>query len=309
MYATYTYKAGSVAGNIIADIVLMLTGTTDPLLLSGDCVAGSTTITATELAGWTVHDAVAAANAQVLKAEYSDDAANFKYLYIDTNNNTHVRLNYYEAWNEVAHTGTNPTYDATNTIYSQRLNLAAGGRLDIRATARCFMIWSFQGGVYGNSQNLCASGLLERTRLSPWDTVAAGYPKAVFWMSWVMTTAFVNAYCPRSYDAYAQIDTTTSTAIFPMLISTFSSVYASSYAYSSTQITFTPNSAKVAEASLASFRFVNPYYANFGGEVSSLCGVYITRYNFGNPYDTYTVGADTYIVWTAGNYRFAIKVA
>lgn len=60
MFAKYTYKAGSSATNLIADIKKILTGTTDKTLLSTDCdqVGSFITDTLTTKAGWTADASV-----------------------------------------------------------------------------------------------------------------------------------------------------------------------------------------------------------------------------------------------------------
>lgn len=52
MFATYAYNGGAALKNIAADIIAILTGTTNKALLSGDCNQVGTSVTATVAAGW-----------------------------------------------------------------------------------------------------------------------------------------------------------------------------------------------------------------------------------------------------------------
>jgi len=86
----------------------------------------------------------------------------------------------YETWNETTHTGTNLCYTAAGAAsiaYFQRINTTSGGSVIIYAyLGRCIL---FQGNTstgIGDDTNKAWIGCSQRTRTSPWDTVAAGYP-------------------------------------------------------------------------------------------------------------------------------------
>lgn len=83
MYATLTFKstAESSLGDVVADIVKVLTGETVKANLSAEIVQAGTTIISTVPAGWTVEQNVSATDV-VLKSEISDDNTKFKYIRI-----------------------------------------------------------------------------------------------------------------------------------------------------------------------------------------------------------------------------------
>lgn len=106
MYSKYVYNAGSTATNILADIVAILTGETVKSNLSADCDQINTTITATVLAGWTLHDAdTGSGNGTVLKAAIYDDPLTFKYVHLYIGTSGYFQQRVYETWDEVMHSG------------------------------------------------------------------------------------------------------------------------------------------------------------------------------------------------------------
>lgn len=167
MYAVYNYKAGSTQAQVLADLIAILTGTTNVASLSASCVQGNTSILATEAAGWSVFDAAAGANQQVLRA-LNQDGTTYKYLSITATSTTAFTFAMYESWNASTHVGTNlagasttNTWDATN-----------GGYFYFYATSKniIWMPWTVGGGYLD-----CKGSVMEFSR----DTVPAGYPCAV----------------------------------------------------------------------------------------------------------------------------------
>lgn len=186
MYAKYVSQSGASRANVVADIVAILSGTTDKTTLSADCVQASTEIIATgTAAGWTVHDATVGTNKQVIKAPFADDATKHKYLLLDFNTNTsYLYINGFEDWDATAHTGTNQL-DPTVTYYHHQYANVASYEMTfhISASARHMIILTYQGttrkGTY-SSAGQGPSGIFERSRMLPWDTVANGYPPFVW---------------------------------------------------------------------------------------------------------------------------------
>ena len=298
MYTTYAYIAGATAANILADVVLLLTGTTNKATLSASCSQAGTSIDASvSVAGWTVYDASAGTNAQCLRAPVADNGSQYKYLVIDTNSAGYILQKGYETWNSGTHAGTNLIYDSDVVGYSQRLLVASGGTLYISANVRhCFM-WSLQGGVYGSSTIQGPTGILERSRLSPWDTVGNGYPPFIFLAS------IVNAiYEPRSLNA-ANADITASaaqdtvvtpfggSAITPPVTSVISNSGKSVFGH-----VFLPwGVCRAADGHL-------------GGDITSFSDIWLTTYNSGSPLDTVVYGGNTYNIWTAAaTWRYAVR--
>lgn len=107
MYAVYTHNNSTSQANLVNDIVLLLTGTTNPASLSADCVTGSTTVSTTyDAAGWTLYDAAAGSNLQVIRA-LQQDGVTYKYVGIEASSTSVFRITVYESWNSGTHVGTN----------------------------------------------------------------------------------------------------------------------------------------------------------------------------------------------------------
>lgn len=188
MYAVYKYNAGATTSNILSDLVALLTGTTDVQTLSASCDKALSTVTASvRVAGWTLHDAAAAAGRQVVRSPLYDNASKFKFLSIDVNTAGYLRFGSNEFWNETSHTGTNSIYvvgtvpwESSHVQYLQRINTATGGYVYISASERCVAFHTLQSGSYGNSQCNGFTALSEFTRWSPWDTSTNAYPNWIF---------------------------------------------------------------------------------------------------------------------------------
>jgi len=184
MFARYNYSAGATVANIKNDIVAILTGTTDKNTLSASCDKPNTYIYNTYTnAEWILHDAAAGTNKVVLKGARFDDPTSYEYAMLDFGTASKFGIQLYETWDAGTHTGTNPNYTAAGagtTTYYQRINTTAGGSVIIYAYAgRCIL---FQGNTstgLGDDTYKAWLGCMQRSRLSPWDTVAAGYPLSV----------------------------------------------------------------------------------------------------------------------------------
>ena len=201
MFSQYTYNAGSTLSNILSDIILILTGETNKNNLSSDCYLSGTTIWSDVAAGWTIHDAAAGTNAQCIKA-LCEDGVTYKYVVIDMNDSSYLMSKVYEGWDAVVHSGTNISYYSNSLDNSQRYNLTNGGKMFIGASNRYCVFWSWTSGFgYGSSSTSGAVGCLERTRGSPWDTTANGYPPYVWWC----TNGYIYTSAPRYKDSAGDI--------------------------------------------------------------------------------------------------------
>lgn len=107
MYAVYTHDNSTSQANLVNDIILILTGTTNTASLSADCVTASSSITTTyDSAGWTLYDASAGTNTQVVRALQADGVT-YKYVAVNATSTSSLKLTIYESWNSGTHTGTN----------------------------------------------------------------------------------------------------------------------------------------------------------------------------------------------------------
>jgi hypothetical protein len=218
MKAVYQYNAGATAANIRDDLIAIFTGETTVANLSASCNKSTTTITSVVAAGWTLHDGAASATSKVIKAPYADDGATFKYAEISIPDNSGVRMFGYETFNATAHTGTNKTANSSGIF--QYLDVTNGGKFYLFSSARFLMICAETKTAWGDNQLTTYSGpflIAEHSRISPWNTVASGYPAFCF-ISMAMvnygsfSTSYVPMYSPR-FKNRANADLTGTSAI------------------------------------------------------------------------------------------------
>lgn len=296
MYVSYFYSAGATITNILADVVAILTGETTVANLSASCDKVNTIIDASvNVAGWTLHDASAGTNAVCLPAAVAGNASQYKYLVVDTNSAGYILLKGYETWDAGGHSGTNLIYNSNTNTAAQRINTTLGGRLDISASVRHVFAFSYQNGLYGSSYGASPCGILERTRRSPWDTVANGYPPFVF-LNGFQTYV---SYEPRSLSA-AGSDVVASYAGVPPI---------HFFGTATNPTTTVPSDElKTPKHMLIPFGVSRITDGHLGGDISSLCDIWLTTYNSGSTYDTLVVGSATYVIWAVGtSWRFAVR--
>lgn len=183
MYAIYTPTLTATAANVLADLVLIFTGTTNTALLSGGCdIANTTILTTYNVAGWTVHDAAAGTNKVVLKAPCAHDATIFKYVSIDTNTAGLVKLDMHQGWDAGTHTSTL----AISPGSYQRINLGTLGNIILFSSARYIALYgnftSGQGaaGTGAVTTGLYHLGFIAETEPTTWQIPGSVYiPAAV----------------------------------------------------------------------------------------------------------------------------------
>ena len=167
MYAVYNYAAGATTANILADVIKLLTGETNKANLSAACVQANTSITSTVSAGWTVHDAAAGTDYQVIKSLCADGTT-YKYYGLKVDSATALRPLTYESWNATTHAATNSTA-ATSTYTPITIAPTGGGYLYIYCTNRNIMIRSYCSGAF---QGVQGGFFHEYSR----EMVPTGYP-------------------------------------------------------------------------------------------------------------------------------------
>lgn len=180
MFARYNYSASATLANIAADIIAILTGETNKANLSAGCDQTNTYILNTYTnAAWTVHDAAAGTNKQVLNGERHDQAGNYEYLLLDYNTAGFLQLRAYETWDATTHAGTNGC-DPLATTQQQRITVGVDASMIIYANGgKCCLLFSNVAAGWGASGNNEWTGVFQRSRLSPWDTTGNNYPLAV----------------------------------------------------------------------------------------------------------------------------------
>lgn len=177
MKAVYEYNSGSTQADIVNDIVAILTGETNPASLSSACNEALTSIIATVASGWTLHDATAGTNAQVIKAPYSDNGTDDKFLKIESNATTRLIMHGYENWDAGSNTGTNATGNPTTSEY-QYMNSTNGGRFYLFASSKFVCIVGEEGTNYGDNSYKGPTLFTEYTRIAPWNVTSENYPSA-----------------------------------------------------------------------------------------------------------------------------------
>ncbi|MBF0212378.1 MAG: hypothetical protein HQM00_02300 [Magnetococcales bacterium] len=181
MFANYAYQSGASKANILNDLVLLATGTTDKTLLSSDCDQANTTITSTDAAGWSVYDSSAGTNAKCLRAPLADDASSYKYIVIDTNTTGELYLGVYDDWNPATHAGTNLAHYSRTAGYGQRWTASGAGNILVHATERHLVLLGIYGATVGGASNIAPCGCLERSRVGSWDVVGGATKPYVWW--------------------------------------------------------------------------------------------------------------------------------
>jgi len=203
MYAKYVYQAGATQQNIVDDLVLILTGTTDKALLSTGAGMAAPDVTANEAtyidvsvrpAGWTKHSLTYSQNdnlAVMLKAPWDDsniynkdpgtvNALQYKFCEVVSPDSTMIGLKTCE-YSTTAKPAVKTNVAGVNFVL-QRINLTTGGYVLISSSNRHAAMFSFNGTEYGSSSAYPRHGfnaVFERTRMSPWDTNLKGYPPSV----------------------------------------------------------------------------------------------------------------------------------
>lgn len=182
MYARYDYNAAATLAQVVSDISLLLTGTTNKASLSASCNQTNTVIISTVAAGWSVFDAAAATNAQVLRA-LNGDGTTYKYMFFQLTATT-LDVRCYESWNATTHTGTNL---AAGYGTSSAFSTASGGTVFLFASVQYVHFLGWTGGTFGQTFSV-----MERTRASAWDTPANGVIPVIFAYGWLYGPSYNN---------------------------------------------------------------------------------------------------------------------
>jgi hypothetical protein len=197
MWAKYAYNANITQAQMLDDLVAILTGTTDKATLSAGCDQANTEILATyDPAGWTLHDAAAGANAKVIKAPCQGDAAQFKFVEINTNTAGQVFTGLWESFNETTHVGTNIAYQSKSTGYGQLYATTAVGDMYVSASSgRIILYGTSSAGNGPTNRSGQSTGVVEADRGFTWCAVGQGYVPVAYLHS------NSQIYCSRSKGA------------------------------------------------------------------------------------------------------------
>lgn len=200
MFATYIVFDVANSSDIIDDIGKILTGTTDPNLLSSNCNKGSSTIrTDYSNAGWTMHDDTPGGDSIVVKSLHTGSTTQYKYAKITLSAGYLLMLGY-ETWDNVTHSGTNQT--STSYVHSTGCRPFLGsdgnsGNLFIYADSMCLAIQTQDSsGGWGSGGNYLYDGfqiLAEYNRTLPWNIVDV-YPSFAVLSTAALFATYSNYY-------------------------------------------------------------------------------------------------------------------
>ena len=295
MYAKYEYNAGATQANVLADLVLICTGTTDVNSLSASCNKTTTTITSTVAAGWTVHDASASATSQVIKAPYTDNGSAYKYFQIVSGASSFSFAGY-ETWDSGTHTGTNKNPTSTSNI-SQYFSTSEAGRFYIFASARFVALIGEYSTNYGSSNSgitVCA----EFSRSQPWNTTSSGYPSftVIGTGECINSSGAAHAYLMRTKNLSGSDYTGANAAAYLSTVGGNYTSWNTSYYFPDGTGT------KVYDASTNRFVPFFPLYltqvTNYAapiGEISTISDIWISPRNLLAHLETVTKGVNDYI--------------
>lgn len=160
MFAIYTTAGACSQAQFLSDMVALATGETNKANLSAGCNQAATSIFAGyQVAGWSVYDAAAGANAQTLRAQ-NQDGSTYKYATLNVLSAANFTFTLSESWNSGTHTG-------TNNCVTPNVAWAVSLSFYIYITSKNWFIW--------NVSNLVGSYIAEFIRLGQ----PVGYPCAV----------------------------------------------------------------------------------------------------------------------------------
>ncbi len=289
MYAVYNYAAGSTQANVLSDLIKLITGETNKANLSANCVQANTSITSTVAAGWTVWDAAAGTNQQVVRA-LCQDGTTYKYYRLNFSSTTAFAGSIAEAWNDTAHTGTN-VYAAGGSTW----NATAGGYFYLYVTPRNILIVSYSSSTWQNTPGNCH----EVTR----DTIPSSYPPFICPAS-SSAVLDVTAYFTRSKSATGTGDvlttSTTSRLAWDGVVGTPGGYFDFTYRDASENVL-------AAVYPLAVSGYVAAMSGAKKGRLYDILGVG-QQSGFGTNLDEFSYGGKTYVLFRLASTQYGMAV-
>lgn len=249
------------------------------------CDTTNTTISTTlNAAGWTVWDSCANAgkyNKVVMRQPLNDDSSNYHYIGLDVATTGFLQIHQYESWNNSTHAATNQT-NALGTTKQQRTTVTVAASMMISSSIKHLLLQSNVAAGIGASNKNEWTGAFQRSRISPWDTVANGYPPVVLTCG---GDSFLGAntnpsYCPR-YKNPSGGDFVTTNATLQCVTKGFSSGITISSGNGGPATVGVVLVKKVPDGvggfytPLTDFGFQNADNAFLGGSVSAICDVWL----------------------------------
>lgn len=265
MYASYYYVAGASATDVLNDIVAILTGATDVNALSQSCDKSLTQIRTTySQAGWTLV-ASPTSTRRVLSATISTIPTRNKFVRLDVDNTAYLRLSVMRDY-----TTTEVGLYTAADVYQQRLNLTAGGRMDIYADSKTLLLFSYQSGSFGNSNANGITGVVEVEK----DASKIGY---VVDLSYPVVYIFPTPLTTEIYNTSGTLQTSWQNTTFSTKRSP------STFTYNNNNYT----------------QIVPMYFTVFAYCLDCLSDVFAIPNSYGAIFDTLVWNSKTWVIWGA----------
>lgn len=275
MYCRYVSTTTATQAQVLSDIVSLMTGSvTDKNNLSASCDKSNTELVTTTAGGWTVHDAAAGTNTQVLKAAVADNPSQFKYLWISTAATTYIEFRLYEGWNATTHTGTNPVSTTSSTTGQRITNYTTAFTVFLASSNRFHYAYTMGGSSNNGNTSSYPAITFEHTRWSPWDTVSNGY----------LPTAGTG----NSSPAWCRVRGTNGSDLTAQSGSCYTPV-------GTANLTKVVNAAGVSIIPAMSLIVSAGNVGAYGGNVTDLSGVMVTCNGLGSAGDELSLNSTTYI--------------
>lgn len=132
--------------------------------------------------GWELHDGAAGINQRCYKA-LNKDGVTYKYVVLDLNTASVLKLVVYETWNATAHTGTNKANTSDTAAKAGAVTAAQPGQIFLFINPRWLAMTTrnpFNGVLNSDPTAQGIFGCFEFTRDNSEDTGAAGVPCFMF---------------------------------------------------------------------------------------------------------------------------------
>ena len=221
----------------------------------------------------------------VLKSAVTDDAAVFKFMKL-TETAGFLSIEVFETWTPGAPgSGTNLVSISSRTF--QWAGAGNPGVIHISASNRHVLLnVGTGGGATGTRYG--PFGIVEHTRRSAWDTTGNGFPPFGYFDAHAQGGQMYGS--PRTLDAYFNVEVFNQAGFIQ-------SVYAGGGNLSIIQQRTTVDTTLSPVHALVSFGQSNSTLSNEGGDISSLCNIYLASNSAGSSFDELTVTPNTYVLW------------
>lgn len=309
MYAKISYNAdaGNDATQVLSDVVLLLTGTTDVADITSngaDIDEGSSSINVSvQAVNYTLFDDVSATT-KVFQIPYHDDGAQFYYMELFVAS-TDIDHRYWNDWDEIGHNGSGAGYYAgSGAEFISVLNFAtAAFIIYMTATPRHVIVRS----VYNSGTVKYFRGHCQYDRGEAWDTTAAGFAPHVHTNNDQFATSQVYTLPHKRSDGATY--TSTAGALYMAVRygnSQLDDLHLQTGGTSSAARGLNSTGDPVHNMYEFGFSFTSSGERFMTGRIQNM---YLATYQNGGFGDIVSIGGDDHIIWELDlNYRLAIRL-